>query len=333
MSTLPEQIAELLIVSYRGDHPPREFLQFLERYQIGGVIFFADNAPSPEQLSSSLDAIRAMYESDHPPILAIDQEGGRVSRLTDEAYQLRSAFEYGSEANNDAFNADYGRVAANLADLGLNLNFAPVADLAVNPNNECLQGRCFSDDPERAAELVAASVQIAHRSGLLCCLKHFPGLGAADVDPHHQATSADYDRGIWRERERIPFAAGLAAGGDLVMTTHLTVSPLDPEMATASARIVGELLRDDLEYDGPVITDDLTMSGASALGDYGARSVAALKAGHDLLLFGQDHAAPGQALQAIEQAVRSGELERNRIEQARRRVKKLKRHLWRRLVS
>jgi beta-N-acetylhexosaminidase len=333
MSTLPEQIAELLVVSYRGEQPPREFLQFLERYQVGGVIFFADNAPSREQLSASLDAIRAMYDADRPPILAIDEEGGRVSRLPDEERRLKPAAEYGTDGDVDAFVSDYQRLAGELADLGLNLNFAPVADVAVNPNNECLHGRCFSDDPERAAALVAASVKTAHRAGLLCCLKHFPGLGAAAVDPHHQTTQADYDMEIWRTRERVPFAAGLAAGGDLVMTTHLTVPSLDGSMATASARIVGELLRDDLEYNGPVITDDLTMGGASPLGDYGARSVAALQAGHDILLFGQDTAAPGKALRAVEQAVRNGELDRNRIQQARQRVRNLKRRLWRRLVS
>lgn len=333
MSTLTEQIAELLIVSYRGDHPPKEFLQFLERHQVGGVIFFADNAPTRKQLSASLDAIRAMYDIDHPPILGIDQEGGRVSRLADEASQFKTASEYGFEHDTDAFIKDYQRVATYLAELGLNLNFAPVTDLALNPNNECLDGRCFSDDPDRAAELVAVSVQVAHRAGLLSCLKHFPGLGAAAIDPHYQATQADYDLELWRSRERIPIAAGLAAGADLVMTTHLKVPALDSEMATASARVIGELLRDDLEYDGPVVTDDLTMGGASPLGDYGARAVTALQAGHDLLLFGQDQAAPRKAIQAVEQAVRGGQLERNRIEQARRRVRNLKRHLWRRLVG
>lgn len=333
MSTLTEQIADLLIISYRGDHPPRDFLQFVERHQIGGIIFFADNVPTPERLSVSIDAIRAMYDADHPPILAIDQEGGRVSRIQEKPYQLAAASRYGSEADTEAFVEDYRRVAAELADLGLNLNLAPVADLAVNPNNECLHSRCFSEDPERAADMVAASVRVAHHAGLLCCLKHFPGLGAASVDPHHQSTTADYDLEIWRGRERVPFAAGIAAGADLVMTTHLTVASLDSQMATGSARVVGELLRDDLEYDGPAITDDLTMGGAAPLGDYGARAIAALKAGHDLLLFGQDQAAPRKALQAIEQAVRSRQLERSRIEQARRRVRRLKRHLWRRLAG
>jgi beta-N-acetylhexosaminidase len=243
--------------------------------------------------------------------------------------EFKAAADYAARQDFEHFREDYRRSVVLMTSLGINLNLAPVADLFLNRRNQCLEGRCFGADPDTVSEFVTASVAIAHSQGMLCCLKHFPGLGAAQIDPHEATTSADYDRVLWAQRERLPFAAGVDAGADLIMSTHMLAGKLDMNMVTVSSSIVSDLIRGELNFDGPVVTDDLTMKGAESLGDFGQRAVAAFNAGHDLLMFCHNLEATIEAFEYFIGAVKAGEVPLERVRMALDRISGVKLKLGR----
>jgi len=312
MEKLLKRIGQLFILSFPGREPPAPFLDFLEEEQIGGVILFEKNCPTYSQARENIGKICLQFQS-VPPLIAIDQEGGPVCRLRGVPAEFKAAADYGKLDNVERFREDYNRAVVMMTSLGINLNLAPVADIFLNENNECLSGRCFGRDPQTVAKFVRTSVAVAHSHGMLSCLKHFPGFGAAEIDPHEAIATAGYDRLLWGQRERVPFAAGVEAGTDVIMTTHMIAEQLDSRIATASDKIISVLIRDVLGFDGPVITDDLAMKGADGMGNYGERAVAAFMAGHDLLLFCHDYEAAIEAFEYFVGAVRAGEIPAERV--------------------
>jgi len=313
MSRMEEKIGQFFIVGFPGREPPKPFLESLVNKQIGGVILFGENCRTDGQTKDNIEAIRSQY-SVVTPFIAIDQEGGRVCRLKGAPAEYRAASEYGQSNELERFKEDYTRSAVFMESIGINVNLGPVCDIFLNPANRCLDGRCFGATPEAVAPYVKEAVRISKKAGLLSCLKHFPGLGAAAVDPHKRTATADYDELVWEQQEGIPFAEGIKAGADMVMTTHLILPKIDDQMVTGSAKVVADMIRQRLGFDGPVITDDLTMAGAEPLGPIGERTVAAFMAGHDILLFGQDYGAANKAYDCLLKAVQRGDISTERIE-------------------
>jgi beta-N-acetylhexosaminidase len=327
MDEILRRIGQLFVLGFSGEVPSTEFLDFVGEEQVGGVILFEANCPTYATARESIRRISERLET--PPFVAVDQEGGRVCRLRGAPAEFKSAAEYGRNNSIEHFREDYRRSVVAMTSLGFNLNLAPVADIHLNKKSACLDGRCFGYDPARVAEFVRVSVAVAHSQGMLCCLKHFPGLGAASIDPHEATATAAYDRMLWQQRERIPFAAGVEAGADFVMSTHMIAEKLDRGIVTGSREIITNLVRDDLNFDGPVITDDLSMKGSEMLGDYGRRAVAAFNAGHDLLMFCHDFEATLEAFEYFAGAVRSGEIDPERVNTALDRVSGVKLKLGR----
>jgi len=330
MQELLKQIGQLFVIGYPGEEPPESFLDFVAEDHIGGVILFEENCRTDLAARENIRRIKARCQT--PPLIAIDQEGGRVSRLKGAPAEYRAASVYGARKDIEHFREDYTRAVVLLESIGVNVNLAPVVDLWLNDKNDCLAQRCFSSDPEVVAMFARASVAVAHSHGLLSCLKHFPGLGAARIDPHRKTATADYDLLVWQQRERIPFAAGIEAGTDMIMTTHLSLPRIDPVPATGSRKVVGKMIRENLEFDGVVITDDLTMKGADSLGDIGERTVAAFNAGHDLLLFGSDFESAVQAYDRFARAVSDREIDKAAIRASLDRIAGLKFRLGRSVV-
>ncbi|MEW5797284.1 MAG: glycoside hydrolase family 3 N-terminal domain-containing protein [Candidatus Zixiibacteriota bacterium] len=327
MQELLKRIGQLFVLGFPGEEPPPAFLDFVGEEQIGGVILFEENCPTHIAARENIRRINLRLET--PPLVAIDQEGGRVCRLKGAPAEFKAAADYGRQNSLEHFREDYHRAVVLMTSLGINLNLAPVADLFLNKKAVCLEGRCFGYDPAKVSDFVRVSVAVAHSQGMLCCLKHFPGLGAAAIDPHQDVTKASYDRLLWEQRERIPFSAGIDAGADLIMSTHMIVDKLDSRMVTESSNIVTNLIRESLNFDGPLITDDLTMKGADSLGDYGQRAVAAFNAGHDLLLFCHDFEATVEAFDYFVNAVRASEIPAERLRTALDRVSGVKLKLGR----
>lgn len=327
MEELVKRIGQLFVLGFAGEEPSPAFLDFIEQEQIGGVILFEENCPTHSAARENIRLINLRLET--PPLVAVDQEGGRICRLKGAPVEFKAAQEYGRLNGMEHFREDYNRAVVFMTSLGININLAPVADVLLNRNNKVLQDRCFGSDPARVADFVRASVAVAHSQGLLCCLKHFPGLGAASIDPHEATARINFDRSLWQHRERVPFAAGVDAGADLIMTTHVIADQLDPHIVTGSPHVINGLIRDDLNFDGPVITDDLAMKGADSLGDFGRRAVASFKAGHDLLLFCHDFEATVHAFDYFVDAVVEGEIPIDRVRIALDRVSGVKLKLGR----
>ncbi len=331
MREFTRQLGQLFIIGYPGPTPPAPWLAFVREERLGGTILFADNCPDYDTVRSAIDQFRTAAGTE-TPFVAIDQEGGRVSRITTYPARINAAADYGREGNVEHFREDYRRSVGYLATLGFTVNLAPVADIELRSDNSCLDGRCFGTDPEMVAMFVRTAVETARGSGMLSCLKHFPGLGAATIDPHRATPEVDLDLLVWEQRERVPFAAGVAAGAELVMTTHLSTPALDKTIATGSSYIVNDLIRKHLGFEGPVITDDLSMDGAAPLGTLGERAIAAFNAGHDLLLFGQDYEPAMAAYDAFVDAVDRGEISAERVRRALQRVQGLRFRLQRQFV-
>jgi beta-N-acetylhexosaminidase len=323
MEDLKRKIGQLFIVGFNGETPSTTIQSFLSDEQIGGVILFEESCRTHQMARDTINSIRKRYRS-FTPLIAIDQEGGRVCRLRGAPAEYQSAADYGRTNRREQFAEDFRRAAVFMESLGINLLLGPVVDLELNDDNPCLKDRCFGATAAEVIPFIKDAVRIAHQSGLLCCLKHFPGLGAAAGDPHLAIVNADYDLETWTHRERLPLSAGLEAGADLLMTTHLRLSSFDNQIVTGSSDIIETLARQRLKFSGPIITDDLTMSGAEALGNIGKRTVKAFVAGHDILLFGRNTESAMEAHAAMQDALDSGDIRPERIREALGRIASLK---------
>ncbi len=312
MTELLKRVGQLFVVGFPAQKPSRAFLNFVGEENIGGVILFKSNCPTHQAVQKSIQIIKS-YCRYNVPFIAVDQEGGRVCRIAGAPAEFASPASYGETMALDHFEEDFGRSALCMEGLGINLTLGPVCDIYLNDLNECLRDRCFGRKCQQVIPFVKRAVEVLKKYGLLSCLKHFPGLGAAEVDPHQATSAVSYDELIWDQREKLPFAAGIESGADMIMTTHVRVPAMDRTVVTGSSKIITNLLRRCLAFDGPIITDDLTMKGAECLGDIGQRAVAAFMAGHDLLLFGQDIDAAMEAYEYFKSAVTRNEISAERL--------------------
>ncbi|MCP4706645.1 MAG: hypothetical protein GY865_18760, partial [candidate division Zixibacteria bacterium] len=253
----------------------------------------------------------------------VDQEGGRVCRFRGAPAEYGPASDYGEEMDLDLFKEQFSRSAYYIHSLGVNLLFGPVADIEL-AENECLKGRTFGKKAASVIPFLESSIKICRKAGLLSCLKHFPGLGAAENDPHNKIAVADYDYQTFLNREAVTFKAGIDTSVDMVMSTHMILSRLDPRVVTESEIVIEQLLRDKLNFDGIVITDDLLMHGADGLGGYGERAVKAFNAGHDILLFGKNYHATSEAIAYFKEEYRQGKIDEAKLNASLERISGIK---------
>jgi beta-N-acetylhexosaminidase len=295
--------------------------EVVARYHLGGVVYFADNITAPEQVTRFSAGLQAA--SGVPLLISVDQEYGRVARFGPPVTQFPGAMALGA-AGDPALARQAAAVGGReLKALGVGLNYAPDADVNVNPANPVIGVRSFSSDPQLAADLTAAQVTGYQEAGIAATAKHFPGHGDTAVDSHTGIPVVGHTREEWERIDAPPFRAAVAAGVDVVMTGHIVVPSLDPggTPATLSAPILTGLLREELGYDGVVTTDALNMAGVRQKFGDAEIPVLALKAGADQLLMPQDLET---AYRAVLKAVRNGEISEVRIDRSVERILKLK---------
>jgi beta-N-acetylhexosaminidase len=337
---LKQQIAQLLIAGFKGDRlqPDSTLAADLRDRRLGGVILFDrllaeklpdNNIRSPEQTARLCADLQDCAGGDL--LIAVDQEGGMVSRFRPERGfpVTASAGRLGSSPTTAETARAADQTAEMLAGLGINLNLAPVVDLDIEPDNPIIgrYQRSFSADPSVVCRHAEAWIDAHRRRGILCCLKHFPGHGSARADSHLGFVDISDS---WREDELLPYRNLIDCGkADLVMIGHLFNLRLDPLLpATLSAATIDGLLRRGLGFAGAVITDDMQMRAIT--GRYGLveACVMALTAGADSIIVGNnlehDPLIVDGLTTGIMQAVRQGRLSEQRIEEAWRRIRKLK---------
>jgi beta-N-acetylhexosaminidase len=293
-----------------------------EHIDFAGYVLFSRNGASVAELRFFSDMLRAECLGP-PPIIAIDQEGGRVVRLHEGIEVIPSMMALGAAGDLELAERAGEQTAFDLRRAGCTMDFAPVLDLAVDSRNTVIGTRSFGADPQSVAALGAAFARGLERGGITPCYKHFPGHGATSVDSHYALPVLDAGEETLLARDVVPFAA-VAQEASAFMSAHVLVPDLDSQRpATLSRRILTDLLRSKLGFDGVLVTDCLEME---ALGGFGPveSAVEALIAGADLLLFSHHIELAVAAAAAIEAAVEEGRLPFQRLEGAHRRVTRLR---------
>ncbi|WP_319761545.1 glycoside hydrolase family 3 protein [Maridesulfovibrio sp.] len=332
VSELDIMAGQMVMVGFRGielnaDNP---VVSDIRDARIGGVVLFSKdcalnstirNITGPEQLKKLTSDLQSYAET--PLFVAVDQEGGIIKRLTGEMGfpETPSAAELGNSGDLQmAYRA--GRTTGSmLKSMGFNMDFAPVVDVnrnAANPVIAALQ-RSFSDDPRQVARFGGVFIDGLHSEGILSCLKHFPGHGSSRGDSHLGFTDVTDS---WSESELYPFSSLISDGkADMVMTAHIFNSRLDRNYpATLSRKVIHGLLRRKMGFKGIIVTDDMQMKAVS--GEYGFKEgiYRAVKAGADILLFGNnlifEPNLGTKAVAALKQLVREGKLTESRIRQS-----------------
>lgn len=295
----------------------------LAEYPVGGVILFAQNILEPEQL---LALNRALAEACYlPPFLAVDEEGGIVARLANNrAFDLptyESAAAVGASGDPaDAWMMGQA-IGSYLHDYGFNLDFAPVADVNTNPDNPVIGDRAFSSDPHIAAQMAAAFAEGLAEYGVCATYKHFPGHGDTAEDSHMGLAVSRHSREVLENREWIPFREATAR--DMIMIAHVALPELTGDMtpATLSPEIVTGILREDLGFEGLIITDAMNMGAVADTYGSGDAAIAALTAGCDIVLMPENLE---EAFSAVLSALENGTLTTDWLDATVRRILRFK---------
>lgn len=316
MFVTPEELTGEDGVTVAGDATR----QALENYPVGGIVYFAKNLESQDQVKEMID--NSQKYSSIGLFVATDEEGGVVNRLMDTVgtTYIGSMYYYKDDGDETAYENAY-TIANDMSALGFNLDFAPVADVWSNPDNTVIGERAYSDDYAQAAELVGNAVKGFNDGGVMCTLKHFPGHGDTAEDSHYSSAYVHRTKEEIMADEMQPFRSGIEAGAEFVMVGHLIVPDIDEVPATLSYKIATGILRDELKFEGVAITDSFEMESIADNYSVDDAVVMSVKAGMDMILQPKDMAS---AVNSIEQAVADGELSEDRIDGSVRRILTLK---------
>lgn len=316
----PESITGVTTATQAGNGTQ----EALSQYPVGGLIYFGQNILDEEQIKGMLSNTKSM--SKYRIFLAVDEEGGSVSRVADSSVEVTKVDAMATIGEGgDPAKAQEGGATINayLKELGFNLDFAPVADVVPEGGNSVLGDRSFGSDPEAAGEMVSGFVTGLQDSQMSACLKHFPGLGGATGDTHETWTEITKTLDEMRATDFVPFQAGIEAGADFVMVSHVTASAIDPNglPSSLSEKIMTDILRNELGFEGIIITDALNMAAITEYYTPEEAAVMAIEAGADMLLMPQDFTKAYEALLA---AVKDGTISEERINDSLRRIYRVK---------
>ncbi len=324
MLSLAQKVGRMMMVGFHGLRPPPHIWDWLASGRIGGVYFFERNVQSPAQVKRMVAECR---EAAPFPILAgIDQEGGIVARLRAGFSESPGNMALGAAQDPQLAEEVAAMLGRELAALGINWNFAPVADIAHQRDNPSVSARSVGRDSQLVGELVTAQIRGYQRSGVAATVKHFPGLGNTIIDTHvglaRVRGSLDY---LYAE-DLLPFRRAIAADVACVMLTHVIYDQLDADCpATMSRRIVSDLLRGELGFTGAVSTDCMEMKAITDQIGAGESAVRCVLAGVDLPLFSHTRARQEAAYEAVLAAAQSGRITEARIDESLARIEAMKR--------
>src|SRR5438477_3145975 len=327
--SLERKVGQLMSVAFHGTKITSSLEAMIRDRGIGGVILYSENftdAAGLAKLVADLDQIARDARS-LPLFFEIDQEGGPVVRINKGATILPGQMALAATADPERSVRTAATIAATeLRALGVNWNFAPVADVNDEPTNPIISNRSFSSDPARVSSLVTAAVQAYSAAGFFCCAKHFPGHGSTTTDSHTGLPKIEADRETLDRIELPPFRAAIAAGVPAIMSAHIVVPALDatPELpVTLSRAVMTDLIRDELRFDGVVVSDDLEMGALASIGEARA-GLMAFEAGVDHLLFRFDESAQIEGHRQIVDALSSRRIPASRLDASVSRVLRLK---------
>ncbi len=294
----------------------------LKKAPVGGLIYFADNFVSPEQTKEMISKTQ-VYARDiegMPLLMCVDEEGGSTARIAiNSAFGVEEVGPMGDVANAEEAYGCGDTIGAYLKDLGLNVDFAPVADALTNSRNNVIGDRSFGSDPMIVTEYSKAYSDGLHDHGILSCYKHSPGHGATEADTHEGYAYTDKTYEELRQSELIPFAHAGADGADMVMVAHISLPNVtgDDTPCSLSKKMMTDILRNELKYDGIIITDAINMGAIADNYSNGEASAKAFAAGADIILMPTNLQ---EAYDGIYAAYEKGEITEERIDESLRRI-------------
>ncbi len=324
-ASLRHEIGQLLIGSLPGLEITPEARELMREFQFGGVTLFGRNIEGPEQIADF--SARLQAASPKVPLwVAIDQEGGRVARLQ-RPFTIWPPMMVLGRSGDATLAARFATaLAAELRAVGISLDFAPVLDIHTNPKNPVIGDRALAEQADQVAELGSVLIHGLQDGGVAACGKHFPGHGDTSVDSHLDLPVVDHPPDRIRRVECVPFQAGVDARVAFMMTAHILVPSIDEERpATLSPRIVQTILREEMRYEGVILSDALEMKAIADRYAVPDAAVAAMAAGCDgLLICNGDVALQVATLEALVHAVEDGRLPRRRVDDALLRLRRAK---------
>lgn len=296
----------------------------LKKYNAGGVFFLAKNLRSRSQTRSMIKGLQSQAKKAHhiPLFMAVDEEGGQVARCAEKlgTSRFRPMYFYHSMGRKTA-EENARTIGKDISSLGFNLDFAPVADTWTNPRNTVIGTRAYSKSYKQAAELIPSAVKGFHRGGTACTLKHFPGHGNTSTDSHKGSVYVNKTLKQLKSGDLKPFAAGIEAGADMVMTGHITDKKISNLPASLSRKMVTGILRKDMGFEGVIITDGLGMSAVSDRYSEATAAVMAVRAGNDMVLGVTD---PEKTIKALKKALKNKSIKQEQIDASVKRILILK---------
>lgn len=326
--SLEQKIGQVMIIGFDGTSANPELVEMVTKHHVGGVILFARNVESPAQVAKlTADLQKAALDSGHPALFtAIDQEGGRVARLTEDKNftEFPGAMALGATGDPELARQVARAMAVEMKSVGINIDFAPDLDVNNNPANPVIGIRSYGSDPVKVAQMGQAFFEGLQSEGVLAFGKHFPGHGDTGVDSHVNLPLVGHNLERLNALEFVPFKAAIQAGIAGIMSAHVAFPAIEPKSglaATLSSKVMTDLLRNQLKFEGLLVTDSLEMG---ALGQSGypppLAAATAFQAGADLILFNRDHTMHKQVIGLMMDWVKSGKISEARLNESVKRV-------------
>lgn len=317
-----EKIGQMVMIGIQGTKVDDDSLYMLNQYHMGGVILFDRNMESPEQVKQLTSDLQAQSNEKVPLFIGIDEEGGDVVRMAEKLTPPPSQKEIGATGDIEQAKTWAIKTAKSLKDMGINVNFAPVADVGSNDK------RSYSTDTNTVIDFVRAATKGYQQENIIYSLKHFPGIGKGKVDSHVDSSSIDVTKEILMAEDIIPFKTIIDENEPndyFILVSHLKYPALDEEYpASLSSKIMTDLLRYELGYKGIIITDDMEMGAVANHNDFRSIGVKAVKAGADIVLVCHEYEHQQEVYLGLLDAVNNGEISQERIDESIKRIIKVK---------
>lgn len=317
-----EKIGQMVMIGIQGTKVDDDSLYMLNQYHMGGVILFDRNMENPEQVKQLTSDLQAQSNEKVPLFIGIDEEGGDVVRMAEKLTPPPSQKEIGATGDIEQAKTWAIKTAKSLKDMGINVNFAPVADVGSNDK------RSYSTDTNTVIDFVRAATKGYQQENIIYSLKHFPGIGKGRVDSHVDSSSIDVAREVLMTEDIIPFKTIIDENDPndyFILVSHLKYPALDEEYpASLSSKIMTDLLRNKLGYKGIIITDDMEMGAVANHNDFRSIGVNAVKAGADIVLVCHEYKHQQEVYLGLLDAVNSGEISQERIDESVKRIIKVK---------
>lgn len=317
-----EKLGQMVMIGIQGTKVDDDSLYMLNQFHMGGVILFDRNMESPEQVKQLTSDLQSQSNEKVPLFIGVDEEGGDVVRMAEKLTPPPSQKEIGETGDIEQAKIWAIKTAKSLKDMGINVNFAPVADIGSNDN------RSYSTDTNTVIDFVRAAIKGYQQENIIYSLKHFPGIGKGQVDSHVESSSIDESKDTLMAEDILPFKTIINENKPedyFILVSHLKYPALDEEYpASLSSKIMIDLLRNELGYKGIIITDDMEMGAVANHNDFRTIGVNAVKAGADIVLVCHEYEHEQEVYLGLLDAVNNGEISQQRIDESVKRIVKAK---------